>query len=145
MADRAIPDNLVLKIGIAGALGLGAVATGMFVSRRGRNLMKDAWRGRRRTTLEDRVLDRLWGDRVFARRELDVEEIRKGMIVVSGDVRSLGERRRALRLAAAARGVEAVIDRIGIDPRLRDRPGTVHLPDRLFRTAGERTDREGAR
>lgn len=143
MADRAVSDNLVLKLGLAGALGLGAIVTGMFVSRRGRNLMKEAWRGRRRSTLEDRVLDRLWGDPVFARRELDVDEIRKGMVVVSGDVRSLGERRRALRLAAGARGVEAVIDRIGIDPRLRDRPGTVHLPDRLFRTAAERADQEG--
>lgn len=108
--------GLALKIGIAGAIGLGAIVSGLLISRSGRRLVKEAWQGRRRTRLEDRVLDALWGDDRIGRREFDVEEIGDGVIALSGVVRARRERVRALRIARAVKDVSAVEDRLIIEP-----------------------------
>jgi len=122
-ANGARP-GLALRIGIAGALGIGAVVSGLVVSRRGRRLVREAWQGRRRTRLEDRVLDVFWGDPVLGRRDLEVTELEPGVIAVSGGVAAAVEGRRAVRLAGEVRDVRDVEDRIEVDSRLR-------LPRRL--------------
>jgi hypothetical protein len=105
--QKPIP-RLALKIGIAGAIGFGALATGMFATRKGRHLVKEAWEGRQRTRLEDRVLDALWDDPRLARRDIDVKEVAPGTIRLDGVVRSVGERRRAIRLTAEISGIEQI-------------------------------------
>jgi hypothetical protein len=116
--DRRDADEpgLALKIGIAGAIGLGAIVSGLLISRSGRRLVKEAWQGRRRTRLEDRVLDVLWGDPRIGRRNFDVEEIGDGVIALSGVVRARRERARALRIARGVTDVVRVEDRLDVEP-----------------------------
>lgn len=114
--DRKI-GSLALKIGIASAIGFGAIATGLFVSRRGRHLVKEAFQGRERTRLEDRVLDTLWGDPVIGRRDIDVDELDAGVVALFGDVRSDQERRVALALARQVKGITEVQDHLQVVPR----------------------------
>jgi hypothetical protein len=106
-----------MKVGIASAIGFGAIATGLFISRRGRHLVKEAWQGRERTRLEDRVLDLLWGDPVLGRREIDVDEMDNGMISIFGEVRTDQERRVAVAMAAGVKGVTDVRDDLHVVPR----------------------------
>lgn len=115
--DQKPLPRLALKIGIAGAIGFGALATGMFATRKGRHLVKEAWQGRARTRLEDRVMDVVWDDPRLARRRIDVEEVGPGHILMTGVVRSVGERRRAIRLAASVNGVEQIDDALEVEPR----------------------------
>lgn len=110
---------VALKIGIATAIGFGALATGMLVSRQGRHLVKEAFQGRQRTRIEDRVLDRIWGDPVLGRRDLDVDEVSEGVVAVYGKVRSEQERRVALALAQQVKGVVEVQDHLLVAPRDR--------------------------
>jgi hypothetical protein len=112
--DREEP-SLALKIGIAGALTIGALASGYFVSRQGRRVLREAMQGRRRTRLEDRVLDLLWGDRNVGVRTFDVQEITPGVIALSGGVRSEEERQRALAVASDAKDVSGIEDRLSIE------------------------------
>ncbi|HEY8470559.1 MAG TPA: BON domain-containing protein [Longimicrobiales bacterium] len=105
-----------LKIGIAGVIGFGAVATGLLASRRGRKLVREAWEGRRRTRIEDRVLDAIWADRVLGRRAIDAQEVEEGRIVLLGQIRSEEERERALAIAGRVKGVNAVEDRLEVVP-----------------------------
>lgn len=119
--------SIALKIGIAGAIGFGALATGLLVSRQGRHLVKEAWQGRQRTRIEDRVLDRLWGDPVLGRRDLDVDELGEGVIAVYGKVRSEQERRVALALAQQVKGVQVVEDHLMVAPRDRRRQARKRL------------------
>jgi hypothetical protein len=112
--DREEP-GLALKIGIAGALAIGALASGYFVSRQGRRVLREAIQGRRRTRLEDRVLDMLWGDRNVGGRTFDVQETTPGVIALSGRVRSEGERRRALAVAGHATDLREIEDRLSIE------------------------------
>ena len=109
--------SLALKIGIASAIGFGAIATGLFVSRRGRHLVREAWQGRERTRLEDRVLDTLWGDPVIGRRDIDVDELDAGVVANFGDVRTDHERRVALALARQVKGIVEVQDHLQVVPR----------------------------
>ena len=113
--------SFALKVGIASAIGFGALATGMFISRKGRHLVREAWQGRERTRIEDRVLDCLWGDPVLGRRELDVDELGDGVIAVYGKVRSEQERRVALALARQVKGVQDVEDHLMVVLRERKR------------------------
>ena len=115
-SDRKI-GSLALKIGIASAIGFGAIATGLFVSRRGRHLVKEAFQGRERTRLEDRVLDTLWGDPVIGRRDIDVDELDAGVVALFGDVRTEQERRVALALARQVKGITEVQDHMQVVPR----------------------------
>jgi hypothetical protein len=114
VANRGI-GSIALKIGIAGAVGFGAIATGMVVSRKGRNLLREAWQGRQRTTLEDRVLDVLWGERDLSRRPLDVHEGDAGIITVRGTVFSDDEYERCLDLVAGVSGVRTVLDGLDVE------------------------------
>jgi hypothetical protein len=118
--------SLALKVGIASAIGFGAIATGLFVSRRGRHLVKEAWQGRERTRLEDRVLDLLWGDPVLGRREIDVDEVDTGVVAIFGVVRTDQERRVALAIAREVKGITAVQDHLKVVPRDSRRAGRRH-------------------
>jgi len=123
-ARRGDGPGLALKIGIAGAIGLGAIVSGLLISRSGRRLVREAWQGRRRTRLEDRVLDALWGDPHVGRRNFDVEETDAGVVALTGVVRSRREKNRALRLARALDDVRMVEDRVTIErmPERERRP-----------------------
>lgn len=114
MKDGPNPEQpgLALKIGVAGLIGIGAVVSGLLVSRGGRRLVREAWQGRRRTRLEDRMLDVLWSDPVVGRRNFDVEEVEPGLLELSGVVHGPRERARALRLAHSIKGVEDIRDRL---------------------------------
>lgn len=118
--QKPIP-RMALKIGIAGFIGFGAIATGLFVTRKGRHLVREAWEGRERTRIEDRVLDALWDDDRLARRRLDVDELEDGRVELFGTVRSDEERRRALTVASAVKGVTDVVDRLDVVPRQKKR------------------------
>ena len=107
-------SNVALKVGIAGAIGFAAIATGLFVSRRGRHLMREAWEGKRRTRIEDRVLDTIWGDPALSRRDIDVDEISDGVIELTGVVRSEDERTRAFDMATNVKGVTEVVDNLEV-------------------------------
>jgi hypothetical protein len=113
--EKPVP-RLALKIGVAGFLAFGAIATGMFATRKGRHLVREAWQGRERTRIEDRVLDALWGDDRLARRRIDVHEV-DGRIELSGVVRMEAERERALDIAHAVKGVGEVVDLLEVVPR----------------------------
>jgi hypothetical protein len=116
--DQKPLPRLALKIGIAGAIGFGALATGMFMTRKGRHLVKEAWEGRERSRLEDRILDAIWDDPRLARRDIDVAEVGPGHVRITGAVRSIGEGRRAIDLAAGVKGVEQIDNGL----RVVDRP-----------------------
>jgi hypothetical protein len=141
--QKPIP-RLALRIGVAGFIGFGALATGMFVTRKGRHLVKEAWQGRERTRLEDRVLDAIWDDPRLARRDIDVDEIGRGHIQISGTVRSVGERQRAIRLASAVKDVEAIDNALEVVPR--EKPRSVLAPsaalDRVRTARSTRTARK---
>jgi osmotically-inducible protein OsmY len=111
--------GLALRIGIAGALAIGAVASGYFLSRSGRRVLREAWQGRRRTRLEDRVLDRLWHDRRIGRRVIDVREIEPGVIQISGAVNGENERVRALDMVAKVADVREVEDALTVETPTR--------------------------
>lgn len=114
-------SRMALKIGIAGFIGFGAVATGLFVTRKGRHLVREAWEGRERTRIEDRVLDALWDDAHLARRRIDVDEVEPGRIELSGVVRTMAERDMAAEIAGAVKGVDVVVDALEVVPRQKKR------------------------
>jgi hypothetical protein len=111
--QKPIP-RMALRIGVAGFIGFGALATGMFATRKGRHLVREAWQGRERTRLEDRVLDALWGNDRLSRRRLDVAELAPGHVEISGVVRSDRERRHALRTVRHVKGVTTIDDALEI-------------------------------
>jgi hypothetical protein len=119
--DQKPLPRLALKIGIAGFIGFGALATGMFVTRKGRHLVREAWQGRERTRIEDRVLDLWWDDPRIARRKIDVREIEPGHVELTGIVRSIGERRRVVHLAKTVKGVNIIDDHLQVVPREKQR------------------------
>ncbi|HEX6559386.1 MAG TPA: BON domain-containing protein [Longimicrobiales bacterium] len=112
-------SSTAVKIGIAGAVAFGAVVSGFLASRQGRRFVKDVWQGRRRTPLEDRALDTIWGDRMLGRRHIDVQEIEPGVLALMGQVRSADERRWARALVARINGVNEIEDRLLIVGRAR--------------------------
>lgn len=113
------PADLAVKVGIASAVALGAVVSGFLISRQGRRFVRDVWRGRRRTQLEDRVLDAIWGDRVVGRRAIDATEIEDGVIAITGEVGSSQEHGRVLALAESIKGVREIDDHLVVIPRSR--------------------------
>jgi hypothetical protein len=119
--EKPLP-RLALKIGIAGFIGFGALATGMFATRKGRHLVKEAWQGRERTRVEDRLLDLIWDDPRLARRNIDVREVGPGHIEITGTVRSVGERRRVIRMAGSLKGIEMIDNGLRVVPLDRSRP-----------------------
>jgi hypothetical protein len=117
LEPRPESPSRALKVGIAGAVALGAIASGFIVSRQGRRVIREAWQGKRRTRLEDRVLEAIWEDEDLGRRKLDVEEIAPGVVAVTGQVRSRRERHAVLDLVEDVEGVDDVEDRLVIAPK----------------------------
>jgi hypothetical protein len=112
-------SSTAVKLGIAGAVALGAVVSGFLVSRQGRRFVKDVWQGKSRTPLEDRALDAIWGDRMLGRRGIDVQEIEPGVLAVIGTVRTADERRWARAVVARIGGVDEIEDRLEIIEKKR--------------------------
>ncbi|MGH7468406.1 MAG: BON domain-containing protein [Longimicrobiales bacterium] len=112
-------SGVALKVGIASVIAFGALASGFLVSRRGRRFLRDVWQERRRSVLEDRVIDNIWGEPVLGRRMVDVAEIDPGVIAVFGEVRSSDEQRALLSIARNVKGVVNVEDRLTVKPRAR--------------------------
>jgi hypothetical protein len=110
--DKKKPVNLVIRIGLASALGVGALVTGFILTRPGRKLMGDVIAGRRRTPLEGRVLDAFWSDRLLGRRELEVRELGPGRVALLGSVENWEEVGRAVTLAEQTKGVKEVESRL---------------------------------
>ena len=104
------------RYGLAAAIGLGALASGLLLTRPGRKLVADVFRGGRRSTVESRVLDSLWSDRLLGRRRIDVSEVAPGRVVLRGRVRSRDEVGRAVAVAERAKGVTAVIEELEVVP-----------------------------
>jgi hypothetical protein len=100
--------NLALRVGLATALGVGALVTGFILTRPGRKLVVDVLAGRKRTQLEARVLDLLWSDRTLGRRRLEVRETGPGRVVLLGTVAGAEEVGRAVAVAERAKGVKEV-------------------------------------
>ena len=88
MQKKKKAGQIALKVGLAGAITFGALASGFLMSRRGRRFLRDVWHERRRTPLEDQIMDTIWGEPILGRRPVDVHEIEPGVIVVAGQVRS---------------------------------------------------------
>lgn len=107
-------SNTAIKVGIFGAVALGAVVSGFLATRQGRHFVKDVWQGRSRSPLEDRALDSIWADKLLGRRRIDVLEIEPGVLALEGQVRSPDERRRARALVARINGVKEIEDRLEI-------------------------------
>jgi hypothetical protein len=110
-------SSTAIKVGIFGAVALGAAVSGFLATRQGRHFVKDVWQGRKRSQLEDRALDSIWGDKILGRRRIDVQEIEPGVLAVEGQVRSADERRRALTLIARISGVQEIEDRLEVRTR----------------------------
>lgn len=113
--------GLGARLAIGGAVGVGALVSGFMVSRRGRRLVVDAFQGRRRTPLTDRVLDQLWDHAVLGRRRLDATELEGGVIELVGSVATDREREEAVALAESIPGVAEVLDCLVLDPTLKRR------------------------
>lgn len=117
--DNSKLSSTAVKIGIAGAVALGAMVSGFLATRQGRRFVKDVWEGKRRTPLEDRALDAIWGDRMLGRRGIDVQEIEPGVLAIIGTVRSAEERRWARAVVARIGGVDEIEDRLQVAERKR--------------------------
>jgi hypothetical protein len=111
-------SGMGMRLALGGAVAFGALASGFLVSRRGRRLVADTFRGRYRTPLADRVLDRFCDEPVLGRRRLDVEEREEGVLELVGTVASDRERSLALEVAESAPGVVEVRDRLVLDPSI---------------------------
>lgn len=109
--------NLGVRIGLAAAIGLGALASGFLLTRGGRRLVADVFDGRRRSPVESRVLDNLWNDRLLGKRRIDVTEMAPGRVALRGRVKSRDEVGRAVAVAERAKGVVAVIDELEVAER----------------------------
>ncbi|HEY0673270.1 MAG TPA: BON domain-containing protein [Longimicrobiales bacterium] len=116
-------SKTALKVGIFGAVALGAAVSGFVLSRQGRRFVKDVWEERERSPLEDRVLDALFADRRIGRRPIEVQEIEPGVVVLVGRVRNAEERRHALNVAAGVKGIVEIEDQLDVGPRRRYRQG----------------------
>jgi hypothetical protein len=114
MARKNKVSGKAVQIGIVGAVAFGAIVSGFLISRQGRRFVKDVWDGRRRTPLEDRALDAIWGDRMLGRRRIEVQEIEPGVLALSGTVRNADERRWARALVARINGVNEIEDRLDV-------------------------------
>lgn len=112
-------SKTAVKVGIFGAVALGAAVSGFLVSRQGRRFVRDVWDERRRTPLEDRVLDAIWADRKIGRRAIEVQEIEPGVIALTGKVRSREERKQVRTVLARIKEVREIEDRLELVRRRR--------------------------
>ena len=95
------------------------------------------------TALEDAVLDAFLRDELLSERPIDVGAISRGIVELSGSVRTADEADQAVRLARRVEGVETVVNRMDVEDELSRRRGrggdTEAGGDRM---AGEWTGRE---
>lgn len=73
------------------------------------------------TRVEDAVLDAFLHDEVLSERPIDIGAVSRGMIELSGSVRTGDEAERAVRLARRVEGVETVINRMDVEDELSRR------------------------
>jgi BON domain len=92
------------------------------------------------TGLEDAVLDAFLRDEVLSDRPIDVGAISRGIIELSGSVRSAAEAARAVQLAREVDGVETVVNRMDVEEPRPRRGGTASGDEGM--TGGEWTGRE---
>lgn len=118
-AKPAERSGLGMRIGLAAAIGLGALASGLLLTRGGRRLVADVFGGRKRTAMESRVLDLLWNDRILGKRKIEVAELEPGTIALRGKVRSRDEVGRAIAVAEQAKGVKEVVEQLQVTERTR--------------------------
>lgn len=116
--DRDPLSGLGARVAVGGLLAFGALASGFLLSRSGRRLVVDTFKGARRTPLADRVLERLWEEPMLGRRRVDTEEPVEGTVAILGSVATDRERALALEVAASVEGVIEVQDRLVLDPTL---------------------------
>ena len=112
-------SGLGMRVGLAAAIGLGALASGLLLTRGGRRLVADVFGGRRRSAIESRVLDLLWNDRILGKRKIEVAELEPGTISLRGKVRSRDEVGRAIAVAERAKGVREVVEQLQVAERKR--------------------------
>lgn len=128
----AVRDNaLILFFGAAGGL-----AAGLLLARRSRPAIRaDRWAptapsrpewpsapapaDRALETLEDAVLDLFRADEVLGARPIDVGALSRGIVELSGSVRTPEEAERAVATARRAAGVNTVVNRMEIDAEAR--------------------------
>lgn len=122
-AGDEVGTGMGLRLAIGGAVTVGALVSGYLLSRHGRRLVADTFRGRRPSPLAERVQEALWGDPLLAHRRITVDEV-EGEVFLTGTVATEVERNIALERARAVTGVRQVTDRIVLDPTLRRRWGT---------------------
>ncbi|HEX5725021.1 MAG TPA: BON domain-containing protein [Longimicrobiaceae bacterium] len=71
------------------------------------------------TRLEDAVLDLFLADEVLRERPIDVGAISRGIVELSGTVRTDGDADHAVALASRAQGVETVVNRMEVEEPAR--------------------------
>jgi BON domain len=95
------------------------------------------------TALEDAVLDAFLRDELLSERAVDVGAISRGIVELSGAVRTADEAERAVRLARRVDGVETVVNRMEVEDELSRRRGREGEPaSGEERMPGEWTGRE---
>ncbi|HEX8695989.1 MAG TPA: BON domain-containing protein [Longimicrobium sp.] len=95
------------------------------------------------TRLEDAVLDAFLRDEILSERAIDVGAISRGIIELSGSVRTGDEAERAVRLAQRVEGVETVVSRMDVEEGSRRRRGADDAESAEGgRMAGEWTGRQ---
>lgn len=89
--------------------------------------------------MEDDVIDAFLRDPVLSERGIDVGCISRGVLELSGSVRTADEAERAVRLARAVEGVVTVVNRMEIE---RQEPRRTATDEGEGRMAGEWTGRQ---
>jgi len=133
---------LVFAMGAAGGLAIGLLLSrqpgppervrqvGSRIRQRARDVALTLRPGRLRraareqlelTRLEDAVLDEFLRDRVLSERAIDVGCISRGIIELSGLVRTPAEAEHAVAAARRVGGVETVVSRMDVEDELRRR------------------------
>jgi hypothetical protein len=128
ISDRSEKDDLTPALPyIIGAAGGATAAAAWLLRGRAASALKSAGRRLRprrlmrgsaeegaMRALEDAVLERLSTHPVFGERGIDVGAISKGIIELSGEVRSREESLDAVRVVEAVPGVQTVVNRMGV-------------------------------
>lgn len=108
--------SLPLKLAIGSALAVGAVVTGFAATPQGRRLVRDTFRGTRRSRIEEAALQALEDDRELRKLRLSALDYGDGRLALSGDVPTDALRERALDAVTGLRGVREVVDNLTVEP-----------------------------
>jgi osmotically-inducible protein OsmY len=172
--DHSGQDALVFALGAAGGFALGMLLSGRMRAagqvkawggetlRRARGVAARIRPMRLRrlpgemgelTGLEDAVIEAFLDDDVLGERGIDVGAISRGIIELSGAVRTAEEAERAVRLARRVAGVDTVVNRMEVDDGRRRRGGprdygdaadATRMSEWQGRTSGMGRRRQGA-